>query len=115
MATAERVLSNAGLLLQDVAMFAHGQFATGSEPINLFNAGRELLAIAAIVAVVFLLAVVARSARAIVADDSRTVELRLLGIYWVISMAAVSLAFVMTTAPSAPARFATSPPSGPRC
>jgi hypothetical protein len=99
MADGGRVLSNAGLLLQDVALFAHGQFATGSEPLSAFNAGRALLAIAAIAAVLLLARVVVRSSRRMLDDGARSPELRLLGIYWAVSSVTVSLAFVIITAP----------------
>jgi hypothetical protein len=101
MAQAGHALSNAGLLLQDVALFAHGQFALASEPATAFNAGREVLAIAAIGAVLLFALVLGRSWRAILPDQGRPVELRLLGVYWAVSIVGVSLAFVIITAPVA--------------
>jgi hypothetical protein len=100
LAGAGRVLSNAALLFENVALFAHGQFAAGDTRIDSFNAVRELLAIAAIAAVLLFGVAVARGARPILGDAARLIEQRLLFTYWVISFVAVSVAFVITTAPS---------------
>jgi hypothetical protein len=99
MASSGRVLSNIGLLLEDIALFAQGKFANGEVPINAFNALRELVAIVAVAATVVFAIVVARVARPILADQARPAEQRLLGIYWVVSILAVSAGFVMITAP----------------
>jgi hypothetical protein len=99
MAGAGRVLSNAGLLLENVAQFAHGIFAASQTQIDAFNATREVLAIAAIAATVIFGFVVARAVRPILSDTARPREQRLLFAFWVISVVAVSVAFVITTAP----------------
>lgn len=65
MAGGGRVLSNSGLLLQDVALFAQGEFAAaGQMQIDAFNLTRELVAIAAIAATLVFVFVVARAALA---------------------------------------------------
>jgi hypothetical protein len=99
MASAGRVLSNTGLLLENVALLAHGKFATGEVPIDVFNAARELVAVGAVVAVVIFGFVAARAARPVLADAARPAEQRLLAIYWAASIVAVSLAFIVVTAP----------------
>jgi hypothetical protein len=99
MAGAGRVVSNTGLLLEDVALFAHGKFATGMGTIDAVNAAREGVAVAAIVAVAIFVIAVGRAARGVLADDTRSAEGRLLAAYWGISILAVSVAFVSTTAP----------------
>jgi hypothetical protein len=99
MAGSGRVLSNAALLMEDVALFAQGQFAAGDVPIDVFNVTREVVAIAAIGATLLFGFVVARAARPILGDAVRPVEQRLLFAYWSVSVVAVSFAFVITTAP----------------
>src|SRR5919106_4374310 len=94
-----RVLSNAGLLLENVAQFAHGVFADGEVPIDAFFATREILGIAAIAAVLLFGYVVARAMGPILRDTARPAEQRLLLAFWLISIVAISLAFVITTAP----------------
>jgi len=98
-ADGERALSNAGLLLENVAQFAHGYFAAGGTGINAFNMARAILAIAAIAATVLFCFVLARAARPIVSDADRLPEQRLLFVFWGVSLLAVSVAFVVTTAP----------------
>jgi hypothetical protein len=99
MAGSGRVLSNAGLLMEDVALFAQGQFAAGDVPIDAFNVTREIVAIGAIAVTLLFGLVVARAARPILADTARPLEQRMLFVYWSVSAVAVSLAFVITTAP----------------
>jgi hypothetical protein len=99
LASGGRVLSNVGLLFEDVALFAHGQFAISAEPIDAFNVARALVAILAIVAVLVFVFVLARSARDLLADDARAPLQRLLTIYWVVSIVAVAAAFVIVTTP----------------
>jgi hypothetical protein len=99
-APAGLVLSNVGLLLENVALFAHGKFATSTaDQIDGLNVLRELLAVAAVVATVIFGYVVVRSARPTLVDGARPAEQRLLAIYWGVSIVAVSLAFVIVTAP----------------
>jgi hypothetical protein len=95
-----RVLSNAGLLLENVALFAQGHFAAGDTRIDAFNVVREVIAIAAIAAMLLFGLAVARRARPLLAEPGRLIEQRLLFTYWAISFVAVSVAFVITTAPS---------------
>jgi hypothetical protein len=99
MASAGRVLSNAGLLLENVALFAHGKFAVGEVEIDAFNGARELVAVGVVIAVVIFAFVAARAARPILADGARPAEQRLLAIYWSVSIVAVSIAFIVITAP----------------
>jgi hypothetical protein len=99
MAGSGRALSNAGLLLEDTALFAQGQFAFGSLPIDAFNATREVVAIAAIGALLLFGRVLVRSAGPILRDATRVLEQRLLFAYWTVSIVGVSLVFVITTAP----------------
>jgi hypothetical protein len=99
MAGSGRALSNAGLLLEDTALFAQGQFAAGSVPIDLFNITREIVAIAAIAAVLLFGYVVVRAARPILVGADRRPEQRLLFVYWAVSIVGVALVFVITTAP----------------
>jgi hypothetical protein len=99
MAEAGRVFSNAGLLLENVAQFAHGLFAAGPTPIDAFDVTREVLAIAAIAATVLFGFVIALAARPIFSNSARSPEQRLLFAFWGISIGAVSVAFVITTAP----------------
>jgi hypothetical protein len=99
MASGARALSNAGLLLEDVALFAQGHFGNGVVRFDAFNATRELVAIAAIGAVIVFAFVIVRRARPILLEAARPIEQRLLFVYWVVSIVAVSAAFVITTAP----------------
>jgi hypothetical protein len=99
MAGSGRALSNAGLLLEDTALFAQGQFASGSMPIDAFNATREVVAIAAIGALLLFGFVLVRAARPILSDARRLLEEQLLFAYWTASIVGVSLVFVITTAP----------------
>jgi hypothetical protein len=99
MASAGRVLSNAGLLLENVALFAHGKFADGEVPIDTFNAARELVAVGAIVAVVVFGLAAVRAARPILTDGVRSAEQRLLALYWGVSIIGASVAFIIVTAP----------------
>jgi hypothetical protein len=99
-APAGLVVSNVGLLLENVALFAHGKFAyVTAEEVGFLNVLRELLAIAAIAATVIFGYILVRSARPILVDPGRPAEQRLLAIYWGVSIAAVSIAFVIVTAP----------------
>ena len=94
-----RVLSNAGLLLENVAQFAHGIFAAGETPLDAFYGAREVLAIGVIVATLLFGYAVARRVRPVLGDAARPTEQRLLFAFWLISIVAVSVAFVITTAP----------------
>jgi hypothetical protein len=100
MATAGVVVHNVAVLFESVALFAHGTFAHVDLQINAFNAAREAVAVAAIAATAIFGFVLARSAPRILGDEARTVEQRLLAIYWGASIAAVSIAFIITTAPT---------------
>jgi hypothetical protein len=98
-APGDLVLSNVGLLLEDVALFAHGRFARGVEQIDGFTTTRALVAVAAIIATVLFVAVIARSARRVVTDVNRPVGQRLLAVYWGISLVTVAAAFVIVNTP----------------
>jgi hypothetical protein len=99
MAEAGRVLSNAALLMENVALFAHGKFAEGRTEVDAYNSATALVAIAAIAATLVFGFVVARASRPILSDNARPLEQRLLFAYWGISIVAVSAGFVITTAP----------------
>jgi|SRR5215207_1943381 len=99
MAGSGRVLANAGLLMEDTALFAQGQFAAGEVPIDAFNVTREVVAIAAIAATLLFGLVVVRAACPVLSDVARPLEQRLLFSFWVASIVGVALAFVITTAP----------------
>lgn len=93
----QAVTDNIGLLLEDVALFAHGQFGTdaGVDPVNAFDAGRALLAVAVIVAVIAFVSVVARSIPRLLAPGERPVEQALLTTYWASSIVVVAAAFIL--------------------
>jgi hypothetical protein len=99
LASGARVFSNAGLVLEDVALFVHGQFALGEQPIDALYATRALVAVVAIVGVVLFAFVVVRTARGLLTDDARSPEQRLLAVYWGVSIVATVAAFLIVTSP----------------
>jgi hypothetical protein len=94
--SARDAISNAGLLLEDLALFAHGQLDDGSGAIGLLE---EAIAIAMIVAIPVLLVAVAWRGWPLLTDSSRTPVQRLLVIYWAAAAVAIIGAFIASTAP----------------
>jgi hypothetical protein len=94
--SARDAISNARLLLEDVALFAHGQLDDGSGAIGLLEGA---IAIGMMVAVPILLLAIALRGWPLLADGSRTPAQRLLAIYWAAAAVAIICAFIASTAP----------------
>jgi hypothetical protein len=91
----KELFSNIRLLLEDVANFAHG--VLGGPP-HAVNALEEAIALAAMIGVPALCVLMVRRHR-LLADRARPPEQRLLALYWVVVVAATTVAFVTSTAP----------------
>jgi hypothetical protein len=99
LASVGKALSNAWLLLKEVALLAHGWFERTPPPVDAFDVARIAVGVAAIAAVTLLLVVLVRVGRRFLVDAARPAASRLLGIYWAVSLLTVSAAFIFTTAP----------------
>lgn len=98
-ASVDTALSNGWLLLKEVALFAHGTFDTGPAPLDALDIAWIAAAVAAIGATLVLIALLARAARPFLTDPGRPAAVRLLAVYWGISIILVSVPFVFTTVP----------------
>jgi hypothetical protein len=96
LATAGDAVSNVRLLLEDVALFVHGRLGGFPSP---FGITVELVALVAMVAVPVLCVLAARRGLPLLRDSDRPPAQRLLAIYWGIAVAAVSVAFISSSAP----------------
>lgn len=93
-------VSNGWLLLKEVALFAHGWFDTAPPPVDAFDVARIAAAVVAIGATVVLVAALVLLARPFLADAGRPAPVRLLAIYWAVSILLVAGAFAFTTVPA---------------
>jgi hypothetical protein len=91
-----QAVENVGLLLEDVATFAHGQFGGSA---NTLDGALELIAIAAVVTVLVLVYRARHRLVGVVMKPGIPVERRLLTVYWAAAAAAVATAFVGSSAP----------------
>jgi hypothetical protein len=92
-------LSHGWLLLKEIALFAHGMFDTGPGPVDALDVARIAAAVAAIGATLLLVVLLLRAARPFLDDPARPAPVRLLAIYWAVSILLVTGPFVFTTVP----------------
>jgi hypothetical protein len=97
LATASQAVSNLRLLLEDVALFAHGRLGGAPGP---FSVTVEQIGLVAMVGVPVFCVLVGRRARAMLGDQGRPPAQRLLAVYWAIAAAAIAVAFIASTAPT---------------
>lgn len=91
--------SNGWLLLKELALFAHGRFDTGPGTADALDVAWIAAAVAAIGATLLLAVLITRAARRFLTDAGRPASVRLLAIYWAVSLLLVSGPFVFTTVP----------------
>jgi hypothetical protein len=98
-ATADQLTPHVRLLLEGVALLAHGRLGGPLKPIDVVL---ELVGVAAMLGVAWLAVVARKPALALVRDApaGETPERRLLAVFWLAAIAGVAAAFVLTTAPS---------------
>lgn len=106
-ATADQLTPHVRLLLEGVALLAHGRLGGPLEPVDVVL---ELVGLAAMLGIVWLAVAARRPALALwrgepMADADEltappSAQARLLGIFWAAAIAGVAGAFVLTTAPS---------------
>jgi hypothetical protein len=94
--TAGDAISNARLLLEDFALFAHGRLGHGTGAPSVLE---HAIAIAVMVAVPFLLAAIAWRGWPLLRDARRPAPQRLLAVYWALAAVAIMGAFIASTAP----------------
>jgi hypothetical protein len=87
--------SNAWLLLKDVGVFAHGHFGDTD---TMGRIAAVLGALAVLAQLTLVVLCVARGRR-LLTDSNRRPEQRLLALFWAVSVLAVCLAFIVSSAP----------------
>jgi hypothetical protein len=92
-------VSNAWLLLKEIALFAHGKFDTGPGTVDALDLAWIAAGVTAIAAALFLAVMLVRAARPFLTDEDRSPSARLLAIYWCVSLVLVAGPFVFTTVP----------------
>jgi hypothetical protein len=95
-AAGEEVFANLRRILEDVASFAHGRLGGDAQPLN------TVLKVTALVVMVAVPVIAYRGRHRLleaVGSKGRPAEQRLLAVYWASACAAVTLAFVFSSAP----------------
>jgi len=96
LASAHQIADNAWQLLEDTALFAHGQLGDTSSAIGIVLEVVGILAIAALPILVF---AILRKAPEVLTDESRPPPQRLLAVYWGVVIVSLAGAFILSSAP----------------